>query len=118
MAYMRGDNYIWEDVSGFHFWAKDGYDGWDDAIWAADEENGKRRVGFENASGMSLHTDVTDAFVMMRVAHLIHEGKVDQIIDRATDPNDLGGNFGSLLLARNAAKLKEAFSQIKLDDVE
>lgn len=38
MSYMRGHNYIWTDVSGFHIWVKDGADGWEDSSWCCSEE--------------------------------------------------------------------------------
>lgn len=116
MAYLRGECYIWNDESGFHFWAKDGYDGWDEADWATDATGEKRAEGYENASGVSIHEETMDAFVMMRLAQLIYEGKVQTAIDRAS--NELGGNIGSMMLKRNASKLKEVLSAIQLEDAE
>ena len=117
MAYLRGDCYIWNDKSGFHFWAKDGYDAWDDSGWACSEEkDGERHDGYEKASGVSVHEEVIDAFVMMRLAQIIYEGKVEEAIDRAS--NELGGNVGSMMLKKNAAKLKQVLGAIKLNDAE
>ncbi len=116
MAYLRGECYIWNDESGFHFWAKDGYDSWDIAAWATDETGENRAEGYENASGVSIHEDVMDAFVMMRLAQLIDAGKIEDVIDRAS--HELGGNVGSQMLKRNATKLKAVLSQIKLDDAD
>ncbi|HEX8464567.1 MAG TPA: hypothetical protein VF627_08105 [Abditibacterium sp.] len=121
MAFLRGECYIWTDESGFHFWAKDGYDGWDLSSWACYDdgsEDGHRIEGFENASGVSIREEVMDAFVMMRVAQLIYEGKVEEVIDRAANDLEFGGNTGGKMLQRNAAKLKDALSRIKLDDAE
>ena len=114
MAYLRGDTYIWDDESGFHLWAKDGYDGWDTS-WAADETGERRAEGYEEASGVSIHEEVMDAFVMMRLAQLIEGGKVDEAIERGC--NELGGNIGSRALQRNAEKIKAALSQIKVEGV-
>jgi hypothetical protein len=34
---MRGDYYLWSDgAEVLHIWVADGYDGWDEAIWATD----------------------------------------------------------------------------------
>ena len=114
MAYMRGKNYIWDDVSGLHIWARDGYDGWDNAGWACDEDD-IRHEGYENASGVSISMDVMDEYVVKRLAQMIYEGKVDAAIERAITQNT---NVGGMTLKRSAAIIKEALSQIKLNDAE
>ena len=53
MSYVRDDNYIWSDGERLHIWVVDGYDGWDQAVWAIDgSEN--RREGQVTASGVGI----------------------------------------------------------------
>lgn len=113
MAFLRGDIYIWDDVSGFHFWNKEGYDSWDIAGWSTDETGEHRALGFEKASGVSVPAEIIDAFVMMRLAEIICEGKVEETIDTAT--SEFGGNFGAKVLADNASTIKQALAALKLD---
>ena len=123
MAYMRGDYYLWDDVSGLHIWAADGYDGWDEAGWHLDCDNdGNESVtashlkdGENTASGVSIHQDIMDEYVMMRLAELILEGKVEETIDRVMAPGGGSGNGGARVLSQNAEKLKAALRQIQLD---
>jgi hypothetical protein len=115
MAYMRGNYYLWSDGDNLHIWVADGYDGWDEAIWAVDD-NGERSANRVNASGVSIPEKVMDAFVMMRLTQMIDEGLVDEAIDRTA--GEYGGNFGSTMLAKNAEKLKAALAKIKLDKSE
>ncbi len=112
MAYMRGDYYLWSDGDNLHIWVADGYDSWDEAIWAVDDD-GKRNADRLNASGVSIPERVMDAFVMMRLAQMIDEGLVGEAIDRVI--GEYGGSGGSSLLAKNTQKLKAALSEIKLD---
>jgi hypothetical protein len=112
---MRGDNYIWSDGERLHIWIADGYDGWDQAIWAADESE-KRREDRVNASGVSIFERVMDEFVMMRLAQMIEDGLVEDAIDRAVARS--GGNFGCEALAKNGETLKAALGQIQLNDSE
>jgi len=123
MAYMRGDCYLWDDESGLHLWAKDGYDSWDKAGWheigetiAGDPIVRPEHVkdGEVTASGVSIHQDIMDEYVMMRVAEMIDEGKVDAVIDRILDPDGRGGNGGSRLLTANADTLKRALSGLTM----
>lgn len=118
MAYMRGDHYIWRDSDNFiHVWVRDGYDGWD-ACYEGEEE-GSRRPGWANASGVSLSLDVMDEFVVMRLAQLLRDGRVCAAIDRVVGTDSTNaGNFGASDLVQNAAKLKAALSQIRLDEPE
>jgi hypothetical protein len=113
MAYMRGDYYIWSDgVDRVHLWVKDGYDGWDRCYEG--EQEGTRRPGWENASGVCLPGEVMDEFVVMRLAQLILDGTVGAAIDRAVDPHGRGGSFGGMVLQQNAERLKAALVQIPL----
>lgn len=123
MAYMRGDYYLWDDESGLHIWAKDGYDGWDIAGWHEFDETAEGEpiitpehlVNGENtASGVSIHQDIMDEYVMMRIAQMVHESKVDAAIDRVLDPNGRGGNLGGMMLVENADILKQALSGLTL----
>src|SRR5829696_6516363 len=111
MSYMRGDNYIWSDGELLHIWAADGYDGWDEAIWAIDDDE-KRHENRVNASGVGILEGVMDEFVVMRLAQMIEKGLVEKAIDRAVARG--GGNFGCEALARNRAVLEAALRQIQL----
>ncbi len=115
MAYMRGNYYLWSDGDNLHIWVADGYNGWDEAVWAVDDD-GERSADRLNASGVSIPEKVMDAFVVMRLAQMIDESVVGKTIDRAV--SECGGNFGSLLLVKNTQKLKAALEQIKLDKIE
>ena len=110
MSYMRGENYLWSDGSRLHIWVADGRDGWDESIWASDEE-GKRREERLNAGGVSISEGVMDEFVMMRVAQMIEQNLVEEAVTRAVAHN--GGNFGCEALAKNAEKLKTIIGEIK-----
>ena len=123
MAYMRGDYYLWDDESGLHLWAKDGYDGWDIAGWHEVDETAEGEpiiapahlVNGENtASGVSIHQEIMDEYVMMRLAQMIYEGKVNATIDRAVAPDGRGGNIGGMMLTANADALKQALSGLKM----
>ena len=110
MSYMRGDYYLWSDGADvLHIWAADGYDGWDEAIWAIDEEE-KRHENRLNASGVGIPEKKMDEFVVMRLAEMIKEGLVEETIDRTIE--DYGGNFGCEALAKSAESLKAALRQV------
>ena len=120
---MRGDYYLWHDESGLHIWAKDGYDGWDIAGWHEIDESAEGEpilnpdhfVNGENtASGVSIHQEIMDEYAMMRLAQMVHEGLVEAAIDRCTDPEGRGGNFGGMMLVENADILKQALSGLTL----
>ncbi len=114
MSYMRGERYVWTDTENWlHIWARDGYDAWDDTLWACDEEDGSRRPGYEEASGVSLPLCAMDEFVVMRLAQMIAEGTVGDAIDRAVANH---GNFGGKVLEDNVDVLKAALSQIELSE--
>ncbi len=123
MAYMRGDYYLWDDESGLHIWAKDGYDGWNVAGWHEIDEtaegepilNPDHFVNGENtASGVSIHQEIMDEYVVMRLAEMLEEGIVEAAINRALDPDGRGGNFGGMRLEANADILKQALSGLPL----
>ncbi len=111
MSYMRGDNYIWSDGERLHIWVADGYDGWDEAIWAIDESE-KRHENRMNAGGVGILEQVMDEFVVMRLAQMIEKGLVEDAIERAVARG--GGNFGCEALAKNRAVLVAALRQIEL----
>lgn len=117
MSYMRGDHYLWTDEEGYlHIWAADGYDGWDDTIWHCEDDGSARashaKDGRNIASGVCIRQEVIDEYVMMRLAQLIAEGRVDAAIDRA---NSRHGNYGGMVLAKNADRLKRALANVELD---
>ena len=104
-------------------WAYDGYDGWDIAGWHEIDETATGepvirpehiKDGKVTASGVSIHQEVMDEYLMMRLAEMINEDLVDAAIDRVLDPDGRGGNFGSRLLRANADKLKQALSGLKM----
>ena len=121
MAYMRGDYYLWTDESGLHLWAHDGYDNWDETSWHRMDDGKDYPIepthlkdGENNASGVSIHQEVMDEYVMMRLAQMVYEGTVDAAINRATDPEGRGGNVGGRMLAANTDTLKKALGGLKL----
>jgi hypothetical protein len=115
MAYMRGDYYFWSDGTRLHVWVADGYDGWDQAGWAVDEDDKRSKDRLE-ASGVGIPEKVMDEFVVMRLAQMIDEGTIGDAIDRAISHN--GGNVGCMMLEKNAQKLKEVLAKVKLDKSE
>lgn len=118
MAYMRGHYYLWSDSEDWiHIWNQDGYDAWNNTSWACDEDN-VLREGMENASGVSLPEKVMDEYVLMRLAEMIHDGKIEETIDRFLGPDGQSGNVSGELLKQNAETLKQALSQIELQTPE
>lgn len=117
MSYMRGNNYLWSDGDNMHLWVADGYDGWDESGWNTGPNDEPRDFGLgaeSKPSGVKISEKVLNEFVMMRLAEIIHEGRVEETIDRAIKH----GDFGGMLLKKNAAKLKAALVQIKLDELD
>ena len=110
MAYLRGDHYLWSDGDRLHIWARDGYDGWDEAGWhRGDSENSRN-----TASGVGIRQDVLDEYVVMRLAEMAAEGTVDAAIERVLDPSGQGGNFGGRTLRANAEGIREALRGLKM----
>ena len=111
MSYMRGDYYLWSDGKEvLHIWVADGYDGWDEAIWAADE-GGKRHEERAKASGVGIPEKVMDEFVVMRLAQMVEENLVEDAIDRAIE--NYGGNFGMHLSGCRKSKNRVTASRIQ-----
>jgi len=92
-------------VSACTCWAVDGYDGWDDSIWA-EGARGDRETAGQRASGVALPLDVVDELVVMRLAEIIDEKRFADAIDRSVAR--YGGNGGCLSLAAKAPDLKAA----------
>jgi hypothetical protein len=105
MSYMRGNFYLWRDGERLHLWAADGYDGWDDSIWAETLRVDCKTTD-ERASGVALPMDIVDELVAMRLAEMIDEKRFADAIDRAVARSF--GNGGCLSLAAKAADLKAA----------
>ena len=106
MAYMRGNRYVWSDGSQLHLWARDGYDGWDESIWAGDPVPAAER-GASAPSGIGLSQEVVDEYVAMRLAELVAEGLLGTTIKRAVSNH--GGNAGcAALVERGDALLRLA----------
>ena len=103
MSYMRGDIYIWADSTYVHFWAREGYDGWDEAGW----HDPTQAAG---ASGVALPQAVADEYVVMRMAQMLDEGCVVAAIEQALEK--FRGNGGCLALAEHAWVLREAAAKV------
>ena len=111
MSYMRGDYYLWSDgAEVLHIWVADGYDGWDEAMWATNE-GGKRYEDRAKASGVGIPEKVMDEFVVMRLAQMVKEDLFEDAIDRAIE--NYGGNFGCAALSQAAEGLKAALRQVE-----
>jgi hypothetical protein len=119
MAYMRGDYYIWTDSSDLHVWSSGGYDGWDRSNWHKQEggeaRSSHKKSGQVVASGVCIPQEVADEYVMMRLAEMIKEGIVDDVIDRTIDVDGRSDNFGSRTLLQYADRLKEALQEVKAE---
>jgi hypothetical protein len=103
MSYMRGDIYIWADGTHVHFWARDGYDGWDEAGWHEPTQTAQ-------ASGVALPQTVADEYVVMRMAQMLDEGCVIIAIEHALEK--FSGNGGCHALAEHAEVLREAARKV------
>ena len=116
MAYLRGKYYVWSGGDGVHVWAAGGNDGWKDSIWAhglkqcADQW---RLEPGQKPSGVVFPEKVLDEFVVMRLAELIDEGKLEKTILRVVKPKV--GNFGEASLRRHAKQILSALRRINSD---
>lgn len=110
MAYMRGRIYLWHDSSGLHLWNSNGNDGWDDSLWACNEEDGSRHPGYENAGGVSIPQETMDEYVMMRLAQIVERGQVAETLERAV--SKWMGNGGCQELKKQAAALESALANM------
>ena len=113
MAYMRGAHYLWSDGERVHFWSAEGYDGWDDSVWA--EGYGGAPPDLERPlpgpSGVCLPEAVADEYVLMRLAQLVEEGAAVAALDRAVARQ--GGNWGATALAEVAPALRAALAAVQ-----
>ena len=98
MSYMRGDIYIWADSPHVHFWSRDGYDSWDEAVWNSPHQA-------SGASGVALPQAVVNEYVVMRMAEMLDEGCVVAALEQAL--RKFSGNGGCLALAERAGILRE-----------
>ena len=112
MAYMRGDYYLWTDVSGLHLWAADGYDSWDESGWHRDDDGKDYPIndrhlenGQNTASGVSIHQEIMDEYVMMRLAELLESKQLDETLERTL------AKWERASLHRNALSLRVAFQR-------
>ena len=72
MSYLRV--YVWSDENRVHLWCADGYDGWNDSIWAEDRPMPAMASDSPSgplASGVGIRPADLDADVVMRLAQLI-----------------------------------------------
>jgi len=123
---LEGDYYLWHDVSGLHIWASDGYDGWDEAGWHRVDDGKDYPVqpthlkdGENNASGVSIHQEIVDEYVVMRLAQMIEEGIVDATIERASEaPSFRGSSRLQRVLQGKAPQIKEALRGVAPDKPE
>jgi len=111
MSYSRGNYYIWSDGKRLHIWARDGHDTWDMPGGWAIGVDGRRKAGYEGASGVSIPENVANAFAVMRFAELLEDGILDAIIDHLVE-GDAGCNFGGEALQNRAADIKEALKPL------
>jgi len=105
MAYMRGEIYIWANDTHIHFWACEGYDGWDKTGWHDSSMRAKA------ASGVALPHDVADEFVVMRLAQMLDEGCLTDAVARAV--GKWRGNGGCHALIEYAGVLCEVATRGK-----
>ncbi len=113
MAYMRGQNYVWRGCDGVHFWSAEGYDGWDESGWAqAHAERSEASDGeiLRKASGVGVPQAVADAYVMLRLAQLLDEGRAADILDAALVHG--GDNVGAMALHVWSSRLRTAFADL------
>lgn len=98
MAYLRGDNYIWGDEYGVHFWSAKGQDGWENTGWHGSIDSVETRHLDENgnvtASGTWVPAPAVDEFVVMRFAEILEEGRFSKIAEKIvadhTDEDPIG----------------------------
>jgi hypothetical protein len=108
MAFMRGRYYLWSDATHLHVWADDGYDQWDQSVWAAAIDGGDLPRE-SDPSGACVPIDVLDEFVVMRLAQMLDEGVTAPAIRRALLQHR--GNGGCFALVAHAEKLLAALPQ-------
>jgi len=106
MSYIRGDHYIWADDSNVHFWARDGYDNWDNSVW---NQGGDERNSESHPSGVALSFEVADEFVVMRIAQLIEARQLTKVATRTLEK--WKGNGGCRALIEWVDRLKEIESE-------
>lgn len=102
VSYMRGGYYLWRDDERVHVWVADGYDGWDESIWA-EPRAAETDVG-ARPSGVGVPQAVADEYAVMRVAELLRDGGLAAAVDRALVRH--AGNGGCEALAQHAATLR------------
>ena len=115
MSYMRGTCYIWRDDTRVHIWAEDGYDRWDDTSWAEGRKHGPTsdppQAG--GASGVGIRQEIANAYVVMRLAELVAEQRIDAVVEFAVA--NLSGNGGCLALQKLRAALVGRLESIASD---
>ncbi len=109
MAFMRGDTYVWSDGDRVHLWASDGYDYWDDSIWACAEDEGRRDDRCA-ASGVGVPEDLMNELAVMLVAKMVADGSFAETVDRAV--SKWHGNTGCGILEQLADELKHAAAAV------
>jgi hypothetical protein len=105
MSYMRGAYYVWRSENRTHFWASDGYDGWDETGWA------EKPAPDSRPSGVALPQEVADAYVMLRLAQLVREGRVATAAAEGLERG--GGNFGAKDLTELGAAIVAALAPLR-----
>lgn len=112
MSYMRGDYYLWRDEDRVHFWARDGYDSWDESVWS-EARRGAEKVEDRSealASGVGIPLAIADEFAVMRFAQLLEEGQLDGVIKRAIEK--WSGNGGCIALSELGDRLAELAARV------
>jgi len=107
---MRGEYYLWRSDDHTHFWARDGYDGWDEAVW------GETLTEENRPSGVALPQSIADAYVMLRLAQLVREGRVATAAADALARCE--GNFGAKDLADLGPAIVAALAPLRGNNLE
>ena len=106
---MRGDYYLWRDDNRLHIWSRDGYDGWDQSIWA-DGSPATASPLDATPSGVGLPQEIVDELVAMRLAQMVEERLLTVTIQRALDKH--GGNFGCSALQQLGTAIIDALDGV------
>ena len=116
MAYFRGPLYIWTDGRHVHLWSAEGFDSWDDSVWAEEYRIQKPNQSDldPSASGVQIAQEQMDAYVLMRFAQLVESGSVGHAVARALEQV---GNGGAEALRIRASEITSAFPPIVVGEI-
>lgn len=111
MSYFRGPLYVWRSGPHVHLWSADGYDSWDESVWAQEyrQQNSETTEVDSAPSGVQIEQAQMDAYVVMRFAELVETGQLAQVIAHALQQ---ARNVGSEALVARASAIAAAFPPI------